>query len=87
MKDFRRLCFAVVLAAVFNASALADPGATQGPPAPGDVHVPGAPAPAPGQTSTPPGAAGVTQGPGVAAFGDILTPGFAAILLALLDRP
>jgi len=30
---------------------------------------------------------GVTQGPGVAAFGDILTPGFAAILLALLNRP
>jgi hypothetical protein len=94
MKDFRRLCFAVVLAAVFSASALADPGATQGPPAPGDVHVPGAPAPAPGQTSTPPGAAGIAQtpgftgethGPGFAALGDIGSPGLASALLALLN--
>jgi len=73
MKNFRRLCFVIVLAAVFAVPGLA-----------GDIATPGAPAPAPGQIPTPPSAAGETQGPGVAAFGDILTPGFAAILLALL---
>jgi hypothetical protein len=52
MKNFRRFCFAIVLAAVFSVSALADPGATQGPPAPGDTH-------------GPPSAAGITQTPGL----------------------
>ena len=91
MKNFRRLCLAVVLAAVFSVSALADPGATQGPPAPGETQTPPGdvltPPSAAGQIPTPPSAAGVTQGPGVAALGDILTPGFAAMLLALLNRP
>ena len=84
MKNFRRLCFAVVLAAVFSVSALADPGATQGPPDPGDSHTPGAAAPAPGQTDTPPNFAGETHGPGVTVLGDISSPGFLATLLALL---
>lgn len=97
MKNFRRLCFAVVLAAVFSVSALADPGATQGPPEPGDGHSPGAAAPAPGQTDTPPSAAGQiptppsaageTHGPGATVFGDIASPGFLATLLALLRMP
>jgi hypothetical protein len=75
MKNFRRLCFAVVLAAVFAVPALA-----------GDIDTPAAPAPRATQAPPAPSAAGVTQGPGVAALGDILTPGFAAILLALLNR-
>jgi hypothetical protein len=79
MKDFRRLCLAVVLAAVFSVSALADPGATQGPPAPGDTPTP------PGGVLTPSGAAGVTNGLGVTAFGDISSPGFLATLLGFLS--
>ena len=78
MENFRRLCFAVVLAAVFSVSALADPGTTQGPPAPGETQTP------PGDVLTPPSAAGETHGPGFTAFGDIASPGFLATMLALL---
>lgn len=78
MKNFRRLCFAVVLAAVFAVPALA-----------GIIHTPGAPEPGetqgPAQTSTPPSATGETHGPGVTVSGDISTPGFLATLLALLN--
>jgi hypothetical protein len=87
MKNFRRLCFAIVLAAVFSVSAFADGGVTQGPPEPGDGHSPGASirgdvqtpgAPDPGDSHTP-GAP--------TAFGDILTPGFVAMMLRLLSFP
>ena len=85
MKNFRRLCFAVVLAAVFTVPALAGDIASPGAPAPGDGHSPGASilgdvhtpgAPDPGDSHTP-GAP--------TAFGDISTPGFVAIMLALLS--
>ena len=86
MKNFRRVCFAIMLTAAFTMPALA--GDQQGPsePNPGDVHVPGAPSPGdmnspPGETSTPPSAQ--TQGADVAAPGDILTPGLTAILFAI----
>lgn len=90
MKNFRRLFFAVVLAAVFTVPALAGDIASPGAPAPGDVHVPGAPAPGDtqgpaGQIPTPPSADGVTHGPDVTAFGDISTPGFRVMLRALLN--
>ena len=79
MKNFRRLCFAVVLIGAFTMPALA-----------GIIHTPGAPAPgetqgSPGEIPTPPSAAGETHGPGVTASGDISTPGFLATLLALLS--
>lgn len=90
MKNFRRLCFAVVLTGVFSISALADGGNTHGPGVAGDTQG------VPGQTDTPPSATGITHGPGVTAlgethgpglkaFGDIGSPGFAAALLALLS--
>ncbi|HYR74729.1 MAG TPA: hypothetical protein VEM96_02715 [Pyrinomonadaceae bacterium] len=92
MKNFRRLCFAVLLAAVFTVPALAGDIASPGAPAPGDVHVPGAPAPGDtqgpaGQIPTPPSASGETHGPGATALGDIASPGFLATLLALLRMP
>lgn len=85
MKNFRRLCFAVVLTAVFTVPALADGGETQGPAAT-----------APGEILTPPGftSQGDTQGPsvastgeigcpGVTALGDVLSPAFLGALLEL----
>ena len=79
MKNFRRLCFAVVLAAVFTVPALAGDIASPGAAALGDTQGPA------GQIPTPPSAAGETHGPGVTASGDISTPGFLATLLALLS--
>jgi hypothetical protein len=76
MKSFRRLCFAIVLAALFSVSAFA--GATQGPPCadPGQVETP------PGETQTPPCAAnrdseepsrdGITQMSGYSSTGGVV---------------
>ena len=81
MKNFRRLCFAIVLTAAFTVPALAGIIHTPGPSEPGDVHVPGAPSP--GDMNSPPTASGPTQGADDAAPGDILTPGLDAILFAV----
>ena len=76
MKNFRKLCVAVILATMFSVPALA--GETQGPPCtdPGQVETP------PGETQTPPCAAnrdseepnreGITQMPGYAATGEVV---------------
>ena len=76
MKNFRRICFAIVLAAAFTVPALAgetqgpsctDPGQTDTPPcttAPGETQGPGALAP--GETQGPPSAPGETQGTNLA---------------------
>ena len=55
MKNFRRLCFALLLMAAFTVPVFADGGDTQGPSvtAPGDMQGPGIAAP------------GETQGPGL----------------------
>jgi hypothetical protein len=74
MKNFRRLCFALLLMAAFGVPVFADGGSTQGPSvtAPGDTQGPSVAAP------------GETQGPGLAAPGDMQGPGLmAAILLAI----
>jgi len=77
MKNFRRFCFAIVLATMFAIPALA--GATQGPPCstdPGQTDTP------PGETQTPPCAAnrdfeepsrdGITQMSGYASTGEVV---------------
>ena len=75
MKNFRRLCLAVVLAAVFAVPVLADGGSTQGPSITGDTQGPSVT----GQLETPPGAAGITQTSGEAAPGDVHTPGVSVL--------
>ena len=83
MKNFRRLCFAVLLAAAFTIPALASETSTP-------------PCANPGETQTPPCSGftvqGETQGPSVAStgeigcpgvLGDVLTPDFVATLLGL----
>jgi hypothetical protein len=82
MKNFRRLCFAIMLTAAFTVPALAGDVHVPGAPAPGDSHTPGAPAP--GDMNSPPTAQGQTQGSDEAAPGDILTPGLAEIVSAIL---
>ena len=81
MKNFRRLCFVIILTAAFAVPALAGDSHTPGAPEPGDGHTPGAPAPvdANSTTTTP----GQTQGSDFAALGDVSTPGLAVILLAI----
>jgi hypothetical protein len=60
MKNFRRICFGLVLSAAFTMPVWA-----------GELQTPGAPAP--GETQTPP-APGNTQGPGAMASGDTQGP-------------
>lgn len=70
MKNFRRFCALIILAAAITVPAFA--GETNTPPC------------NPGETQTPPCTApGETQGPWGAAPGDISTPGLALILLAV----
>ena len=79
MKNFRRLCFAIVLTLAFTVPALAGDGHTPGAPDPGDAHTPGAPSP--GDQHTPGYAiTGIEQTPGFMAPGDIDMPTLNAIL-------
>ena len=75
MKNFRRLCFALLLMAAFSVPVFADGGSTQGPSvtASGDTQGPGVPAP------------GETQGPGLAAPGDMQGPGWMAAVLRAIQ--
>ena len=79
MKNFRRLLVAVLLTAVFAMPAWAGDISSPGAPAPGDGHSPGLAAQEPGGAPAP----GDVHSPVLSALGDISTPGFAAILLAL----
>ena len=87
MKNFRRLCFAVVLATVFTVPVLADGGETQGPPAPGDTQGPSITGETQGPSITgevqTPGVSGVTHGPGFTTLGDIGSPGLSALIFAI----
>lgn len=76
MKNFRRLCFALLLMAAFSLPVFADGGATQGPyaPAPGDTQGPSDPSTDPGDGHS----------PGLAEPGDGHTPGFAEDLASIL---
>ena len=82
MKNFRRLCFAMVLTLAFMVPAwagdISSPAATD--PAPGEQHTPGAPAP--GDMNDPPAPA-PGQDSDLTAPGDIGTPFGAAILFAI----
>lgn len=87
MKNFRRLCFAIVLAAMFTVPALA--GQLETPPCtnPGQIETP------PGETQTPPCAAnrdteepsraGITQAPGYAETVQLETPAFETVLFLI----
>jgi hypothetical protein len=80
MKNFRRLCFALLLMAAFSVPVFADGGSTQGPSvtAPGDTQGPSVAAP--GDSQEP----GDGHSPGLAAPGETQGPGWmAAILLAI----
>ncbi len=82
MKNFRRLCFAMVLTLAFMVPAwagdISSPAATD--PAPGEQHTPGAPAP--GDMGDPPALA-PGQDSDLAAPGDILTLGWSTIVSAI----
>jgi predicted cobalt transporter CbtA len=85
MKDFRRLFVAVLLTAVLAVSAWAGEVQTPGAPAPGDGHSPGAAVTGDVHSPAAP-TPGDGHGPGAPnALGDVSTPGFAAMLLALLS--
>jgi len=87
MKNFRRLCFAIVLAAMFTVPALAgqletppcmDPGQTDTPP--GQIETPPCGGPSAIQDAT---SNGITQAPGYAETVQLETPAFETVLFLI----
>lgn len=79
MKNFRRLCLAIALLAVFTMPAKANPGETASPPLPGETQSP----PAPGDGHGP-GAAVTDEGQGATLTftGDVHSPAWTVVLFA-----
>ena len=87
MKNFRRLCFTIVLAAMFTVPALAgqletppctDPGQTDTPP--GQIETPPCGGPSNTQDAT---SNGITQTPGDAEPGQLETPTIETVLFLI----
>ncbi len=81
MKNFRRICFAMVLTMAFMVPAWAGDVQAPAAPNPGDIHIPGAPAPGDVQAPAAP-APGDIQSPGAPTAGD-MGNGLAVIMFAL----
>ena len=81
MKNFRRICVALILSVVFTLPALAGEIGTPGNPDPGDGHGPGAPIT--GDISAPVPAD--EQGPTQTRSGDVHSPSWIDIVVMMQD--